>query len=391
MPALDFPANPTNGQVYSNWIFSTSKGAWQAKPMESAKTVTSDVPPANPADGDQWFSTVDGVLYVYVVDIDGGQWVESRSAIISDGYYSPNYIINGGFDIWQRGTGPFTTHGTFSADRWNFFASAGSSSISRSTDVPSPQFAFSLSYTATNATLPEIYQRIESRDAAQFAGQTVTVSFWAKSTSGTAGYRVVAYTPTAVDNYATVNVEQTISVTSASASGWARYSVSFVASANAVNGIGISLRRATTTSSSTTLWTGVQIETGSVATPFRRNANSLQGELAACQRYYYRIAPGVVSSLIMAGQVTTSTQGSMFPMHPVTMRANPTLGFSSVSHFQQHTGGVAISTLTAMTQTSTTPTTAEITTTAGSGFRAGDFARIQTSNAAGWVDFSAEL
>ena len=79
MPALDFPASPTDGQVYQNWIYSTSKGAWQAKPMVSAKTVTSPVPPSAPTNGDEWFNTNDGNLYVYYTDVDGSQWVQVKS------------------------------------------------------------------------------------------------------------------------------------------------------------------------------------------------------------------------------------------------------------------------------------------------------------------------
>ena len=34
MAALDFPSSPTDGQVFDNWIYSSSKGAWQSKPVE---------------------------------------------------------------------------------------------------------------------------------------------------------------------------------------------------------------------------------------------------------------------------------------------------------------------------------------------------------------------
>lgn len=79
--ALDFPANPTNGQAYGNFIYSSSKEAWQAKPLSGAKTSTGDVPPTSPVNGDQWFNTSDGTLYIYVVDSDTSQWVEHRSEI----------------------------------------------------------------------------------------------------------------------------------------------------------------------------------------------------------------------------------------------------------------------------------------------------------------------
>ena len=79
MAALDFPANPTNGQVYGNWIYNSSKVAWQAKPMVSAKTVTSDVAPSSPANGDEWLNTVDGCLYIYYTDVDGSQWVQVKN------------------------------------------------------------------------------------------------------------------------------------------------------------------------------------------------------------------------------------------------------------------------------------------------------------------------
>ena len=76
--ALDFPSSPTNGQVYGNFIWSTAKGAWQAKPI-TGKVTTSATAPSAPSNGDEWFNTNDGNLYVYYTDVDGSQWVQLKS------------------------------------------------------------------------------------------------------------------------------------------------------------------------------------------------------------------------------------------------------------------------------------------------------------------------
>ena len=75
---LDFPPSPANGQVYANWVYSTSKAAWQAKPI-TGKVTTSSVAPSTPDNGDEWFNTEDGNLYVYYTDVDGSQWVQVKS------------------------------------------------------------------------------------------------------------------------------------------------------------------------------------------------------------------------------------------------------------------------------------------------------------------------
>lgn len=76
---LDFPPSPTDGQVYDNWVYSTSKGAWQAKPLESDVAVPSPIPPSTPNNGDLWFNSDDGNLYVYYNDGDTSQWVQVKS------------------------------------------------------------------------------------------------------------------------------------------------------------------------------------------------------------------------------------------------------------------------------------------------------------------------
>jgi hypothetical protein len=78
---LDFPTSPTNGQTYNGYVFSSSVGAWQAKPAAQSPFYTSDTPPSNPVDGDSWFNTNDGTMYIYVNDGNTSQWVEHRSEI----------------------------------------------------------------------------------------------------------------------------------------------------------------------------------------------------------------------------------------------------------------------------------------------------------------------
>lgn len=78
---LDFPSSPTNGQTYNGYVYSTSIGAWQAKPSAQSPFYTGDTPPGNPVVGDSWFNTNDGTMYVYINDGNTSQWVEHRSEI----------------------------------------------------------------------------------------------------------------------------------------------------------------------------------------------------------------------------------------------------------------------------------------------------------------------
>ena len=90
-----------------------------------------------------------------------------------------NQIINGAFDVWQRGTS-FSTNNVYTADRWIAVANSGSPTVTRgdNTFPTGSKYMYVLS-----GNIPYLEQRIE--DYSQFVeGDEWTFSFW--HTSATA-------------------------------------------------------------------------------------------------------------------------------------------------------------------------------------------------------------
>lgn len=245
---------------------------------------------------------------------------------------SPNYIINGGFDIWQRGTS-FSSAG-YTADRWAlvYDGTGATRTVSQQAFTPgsAPVAGYESSYflrwqqsvAGTGGTYNDIVNRIE--DVRTLAGQVVTISFWAKADAA----RVV--TIYLNQNFGSggsgqVGTGGTVTV----GTSWARYSLTITLPSisgktiGAGSYLGADFFVANNSTFTLDIW-GVQVEQGTTATPFRRNANSLQAELAACQRYYWRLTNSSSSdSYVSMGWSFTSTD-SMIPLRlPVTMRRIP--------------------------------------------------------------------
>lgn len=104
-------------------------------------------------------------------------------------------IINGGFEIWQRGTGPFTTSGPYTADRWdNTFGGGSAVSVSQiASTIGGIGKSSQVTYTHAGGGYSQYLQRIEDTNG-QFANKTVTFSATVKSSvAGTVKLRIQGY------------------------------------------------------------------------------------------------------------------------------------------------------------------------------------------------------
>jgi len=266
-----------------------------------------------------------------------------------------NAIINGNFDIWQRGTSQ-TADGYGSDDRWINGRAGSTQVVSRQafalgqTDVPNNPKYYSrtvVSSVAGASNLVVKLQRIEGVET--FAGTTATVSFWAKADAsknivvelvqvfGTGG------SPSAISFVSPITVSLTTS--------WVKHTVSIAIPSIASKVLGTngndylvlhlwmdadSNYNARTNSlghqSGTFEFSQVQMEAGSVATTFE--PRSVGQELALCQRYFQKNYDKDVFAGASSINVNTN-QGSWgrantgiigFTTHfPVTLRGAPTL------------------------------------------------------------------
>jgi hypothetical protein len=227
----------------------------------------------------------------------GLAWATPTPVPTSYGYSAgKNKIINGDFSIWQRGTSFAGSAGVYTADRW-FYSSdlSAGGTVSRQTFTAGTapvsgyegQYFYRYARTSGTTTYNQLYQPIENVQT--FAGQTVTISFWAKADAATTismdGYQLFG---TGGSSPASMGLSGTASLTTS----WQRFS--FTASVPSIAGKTIGSDSALrpminygTGNKVVDIW-GVQIEAGSSATTFQTASGSVAGELALCQRYYWR-------------------------------------------------------------------------------------------------------
>ena len=348
-----------------------------------------------------------------------------------------NRIINGDMRIDQRNAGASVTINAaataYTVDRWhaNGQSSDGVFTVQQSTTAPTG-FTNSLLATVTTADtsigVDQYYllcQRIEGYNVADLdfgsaAAKTVTLSFWVRSSlTGTFSG--------ALENSAE-NRAYPFTYSISSADTWEQKTITIAGDTSGTwltdNGIGLfvwfdlgcgSNKRGTAgswagsdlygatgavqliaTNGATFYITGVQLEVGSVATPFEHR--SYGDELLRCQRYYYRITGSETSTsnqgLYGIGFSQSSTAGRSSIHLPVTMRTFPEALEQSgtASHYRVVAGSSGSINCSAVPVFSTSSTkTIDISWYVASGATANQGVYFMSNSASSYIGVSAEL
>lgn len=344
-----------------------------------------------------------------------------------------NKIINGNFDIWQRGTSfAAIANGAYSADRYRFTVSGSTAvhTVSRSTDVPTVAESgrhsnYSLLIDCTTADtsiaagdLVGIQQRIEGFNWSTLAQRPFTISFWVKATktgiycvsfgnSGTDRSYVAEYTVNTTDTWE----KKTVTVSASPSAGtwdyttgvglrvfWALASGTtfhasaantwetgdFLATANQVNALD--------STSNDFRIAQVQVEAGNVATEFEKVDIGTEEE--RCFRYYRRYTnPSANEPYFIGYNESTTEQRAVVTFDP-PLRGIPSLETSgtasdyNIGHAGASTNANAVPILSAPQVHGT-----RVRTTVASGLTAGQGSELRSGSAAtaSFLGFNAEL
>jgi hypothetical protein len=245
-------------------------------------------------------------------------------------FWGQNYVMNGAFDIWQRGTS-FGNSNQYVADRWRMSREVAVTTRTVTREPLNNAIAglenveYYLRSTLTTlgtGSGARVINYIE--DVNKLAGKTVTLSWYGKHSSFK-NLKVVVEQNFGDGGSASVFTERTISYTDY----WIRHTAFFSMGNLDGKTVGPNSHVAIyfyhdNSDNSVLDITGVKLESFvSSPTDFSRQHPSIQSELAACQRYYYR-AYCNANQRFGLGQVTTTTNATFFIQFPTEMRIAPT-------------------------------------------------------------------
>jgi hypothetical protein len=247
-----------------------------------------------------------------------------------------NFAINGGFDIFQRGSYSTSTPG-YSLDRWYAFNSGATTTVTQqTTGVPvGSQYCARIAYGGT--AVCNFWQYLETANVKALQGKTVTLSAkFRRNASFNANYILALYKSSTVNagpaaswaSVGSVTATNAAMPTGTTSSDWLTVSTTLTIPADGTaEGLSIvCFENANQTTGAYVEIAQVQLEIGNVQTPFARAGGSIGGELALCQRYYQTLQGSQYYDIGLAAAIET-TQTATYLNIP-TMRVSPTCSFS---------------------------------------------------------------
>ena len=259
-----------------------------------------------------------------------------------------NAIINGAFDIWQRGTSIAINAAAYTTDRWLGYRGVAGMTVSRQSTNDTTNLPFILDCARvqrdsgnTSTSSLQFTSSVETSNVYRYTGQTITMSFYARCganySPASSALGVYLSTGTGTDgNPLTGYTGQTntISQTATLTTTWQRFSYTATLTSTTTQMAPYFLASVTGTAGANDWFevTGVQVELGSVATAFSRTGGTIQGELAACQRYYFKMGNegNAYNSFGLAGAASVNA-ADFVTIFPVKMRIAPTAIESSAA------------------------------------------------------------
>jgi hypothetical protein len=263
-----------------------------------------------------------------------------------------NAVLNSAFNVWQRGTSVSGAGGgAYTADRWFLYAGSNGN-VSRqvtgdTTNLPNIQYCARVGrpVSTTDTTGIPFSQSFETVNSIPFAGKTITWSFYARKganySAASSLLYTYLYTGTGTDQNQRAtgytNQAQPIAQSVTLTTTWQRFQFTATLATN-ITELSLDYSFAPTGTAGAADFfevTGVQLEVGSVATPYAPYSPTYQGELAACQRYFANLQPstadyGTVISMFQATSGSTAKGGIQFP---VPMRASASITLASATNF----------------------------------------------------------